>query len=89
MYTLIEDFEDDARSVSGDAFAAGAADVVAPEDDDDNRHSRIRLVVLSVPTDICLRAYISSLATVDDSATSSELSDLIQKLLPSPSRIAL
>ena len=36
MYTLIEDFEDDARSVSGDAFAAGAADVVAPEDDDDD-----------------------------------------------------
>ena len=35
MYTLIEDFEDDARSVSGDAFAAGAADVVAPEDDEE------------------------------------------------------
>ena len=35
MYTtLIEDFEDDARSVSGDAFEAGAADVVADDDDD-------------------------------------------------------
>ena len=32
MYTLIEDFEDDARSVTGDAFAAGANDV---DDDDD------------------------------------------------------
>ena len=35
MYTLIEDFEDDARTVSGDAFAAGAADVVPSDDDDD------------------------------------------------------
>ncbi len=34
MYTLIEDFEDDARSVNGDAFDAGAVDVV-PDDDDD------------------------------------------------------
>ena len=33
MYTLIEDFEDDARSVTGDAFAAGTADV---DDDDEN-----------------------------------------------------
>jgi RNA polymerase primary sigma factor len=32
--TLIEDFEDDARSVSGDAFEAGAVDVVADDDDD-------------------------------------------------------
>jgi RNA polymerase primary sigma factor len=32
--TLIEDFEDDARSVSGDAFEAGAADVVADDDED-------------------------------------------------------
>ncbi len=35
MYTLIEDFEDDARSVSGEAFAAGAADVVASEEEED------------------------------------------------------
>ena len=35
MYTtLIEDFEDDARSVSSDAFEAGAADVVVDDDDD-------------------------------------------------------
>jgi RNA polymerase primary sigma factor len=32
--TLIEDFEDDARSVSGDAFEADAADVVNDDDDD-------------------------------------------------------
>lgn len=34
MYTLIEDFEDDARSVGGDAFDPGAVDVVADDDDD-------------------------------------------------------
>ena len=34
MYTLIEDFEDDARSVTSDAFAAGHE--VVDEDDDDN-----------------------------------------------------
>ena len=36
MYTtLIEDFEDDARSVSADAFDAGAADVVNEDEDSD------------------------------------------------------
>ena len=33
MYTLIEDFEDDARTTSGDAFAAGASDTTDSDDE--------------------------------------------------------
>ena len=35
MYTLIEDFEDDARSVSSEDFDTGATDVVDDDDDDE------------------------------------------------------
>ncbi len=34
MYTLIEDFEDDARTVTSDAFAAGDNDVDSEDDGD-------------------------------------------------------